>query len=145
MKSSIILPEKYEKIFMLEAQKVGLVKPIDFELYYPGQGMDNCDDFEYLMKNYSKCHNARQQLFQMMLLYDDLVIPVSDPTYDYNELNNIGGCSLYSLDNFANFDPIHEEGHEQFAEYLKPVLLPSVKRYIRKYINMKTDDISYTS
>lgn len=136
MKNSIILPTKFEKIFMAEARKSDLIKHIDI-----GEDFAEYDAWEDEL--YSKYHKSRQSLFQMILLYDELIIPSADPTYEYDKLLSNGNFSIYSFDDFVQYDPVHEEGHLQFAEYLKPVIIPVVTKELKKYFLIKDENISY--
>lgn len=136
MKNSIILPTKFEKILMAEARKSELVKHIDI-----GENFADYDIWEDEL--YSKYYKSRQSLFQMILLYDELIIPSADPTYEYDKLLSNGNISIYSFDDFVQYDPIHEEGHLQFAEYLKPAIIPVVTKKLKKYFLIKDKDISY--
>lgn len=138
MKNSIIIPEKFEKIFMIEASKEGLISHIDI-----GENYRECDELEREL--YSRYHQTRQKVFQMLLLYDEIIFPDFDPTYEYENLQNEGNFSIYSLDDFLQYDPIHEEGHIEFSEHVKPAIIPKITKELKKYIILKDDNVSYKS
>lgn len=138
MKNSIILPTKFENIFMIEARKSNLIKHIDI-----GEDLSRYDGWEE--KLYSKYHKARQNVFQMILLYDELIIPAADPTYEYDKLQDKDNFLIYSFDDYCQYDPIHEDGHIEFAEYLKPVIIPVITKELKKYFLIKDKSISYKS
>lgn len=126
MKNSLIIPGKFEEIFMLEAKKSGLIKHIDV-------GVDTSEFDNWKEKLFSRYYKSRQSLFQMILLYDDLIIPSADPEYDYSALNKRGNFSIYSFDDYLQYDPIHMESHAEFSHYLKPALIPHLAKELKEY------------
>ena len=90
MKDSIILPLNYEKVFMMEARKSGLIKHKEI---HNAPNFSYFDNHEYEL--YKRCSKAKQNLFQMILLYDELIIRDSDPTFEYNEIQNMGNFKIY--------------------------------------------------
>lgn len=138
MKNSIIIPEKFEKIFMIEASKEGLISHIDI-------GEDYTEYDEWEKELYSRYHQTRQKVFQMLLLYDEIIFPDFDPTYEYDNLKNKANFFIYSLEDFLQYDPIHEEGHMEFSEYIKPAVLSNIIKELKKYIVIKDENISFKS
>lgn len=137
MKNSIMLPLNYEKIFMVEARKSGLIKHIQID---DGIDTDELDRIEDVL--FKKHYRFRQKLFQMILLYDELIIQDFDPTYEYGKIKNMGNFKIYSFDDFYNYDSIHQEEHLLFAEYLKPALLPVIKKELKRMILINDKQLS---
>lgn len=127
MTSSLIIPERYEQILLIEAKKSGLVKNIDDDVVASNE-FDN-----WMEKYYSRYYKSRQNLFQMILLYDDLIIPSADPTYDYSGLNERDNFSIYSFEDYCQYDPIHMESHPEYSHYLKPALMPELIKTLKEY------------
>lgn len=136
MNNSIILPTKFENIFMIEARKSGLIHHIDM-----GEDFREYDEWEE--KLYSKYHASRQKMFQMILLYDNIIISSADPTYEYHRLQSRADFSLYSVEDFFQYDPVHTEGHLEFAKYVKPAIIPHVIKDLKKYFVIKDKGLSY--
>lgn len=139
MKNSIILPLNYEKIFMIEARKNGLIERIEMD------GMPDIKQFEqYEEQIYSKNHRIKQNLFQMILLYDELIIQESDPNYDYRKIQELGKFKIYPFEEFYSFDAVHQENNSLYAEHLKPAILKHLKNEIKPYFEFKSDGkVSY--
>lgn len=139
MKNSIILPLNYEKVFMMEARKSGLVKHIEIYDKPDFSAIDNYDD-----EMYKKYHKERQNLFQMILLYDELIIQDFDPTYEYDKIKDMGNFKIYSFDDFYYFDAIHQENNSLYAKYLKPAMLKYLKRELKYYFEFRYNNkVSY--
>lgn len=136
MKNSIILPSEFETIFMIEARKGGYIKHIDI-----GRDFSQIDSWEE--QENAKKYRTKQKLFQMLLLYDELIFPDADPTYEYEKLQEQGGISIYPIDDYLQYNPLLEEGHLEFAEYLKPAIIPVASKIIRSYIRENNSDVTY--
>lgn len=128
MKNSIILPLNYEKIFMIEARKCGLIKHMDI---YNNPDFYDIDKYEDEL--YKRYHKVKQNLFQMILLYDELIIQDSDPTYEYNKIENMGSFKIYPFDDFYNYNAKKQENNSIYAEYLKPAILAVLKKELKHY------------
>lgn len=139
MKNSIILPLNYQKIFMTEARKCDLITPIEIDT------APNIREFEqYEDEIYKRCYRIKQNLFQMILLYDELIIPDFDPVYEYDKLNNMDNFKIYSFDDYYYYDAIHEENNSLYAEYLKPAILKLLKKQLKLYFEVSNSrKVSY--
>lgn len=139
MKNSIILPLNYEKIFMMEARKSGLIKHKEI---YDAHDLSYFDHQEDIL--YKKCYKVKQNLFQMILLYDELIIQDSDPTYEYNEIENMGNFKIYPFDDFYYYNASQQENNALYAEYLKPAIFKLLKKELEPYFEVKYNKrISY--
>lgn len=126
MRNSIILPLNYEKIFMIEARKSGLIKHIEVHRDFDYNEIDYYEE-----EMYRRCYKIKQNLFQMILLYDELIIQDSDPTYEYKKIENLGTFKIYSFDDFYNYNAKEQENNPLYAEYLKPAILKVLKKQLR--------------
>ena len=133
MRQSIILPDRLENLLVFEAEKCGLVK-----LYYnfadelySGSDLDALDiNFKQMMESR---FDDRQNLFRMLLLFDEVILSSVTQNYDYNKLKQTGMFSVYYLEDEINSDPMHQECHIEYAKYLKPAILPVFERSICSY------------
>ncbi|MBD5530238.1 MAG: hypothetical protein HDR02_17810 [Lachnospiraceae bacterium] len=126
MKNSIILPLNYEKVFMIEARKSGLIKHVEIPNAPDLYGFDHYEE-----ELYKRCYRLKQNLFQMILLYDELIIQDSDPTYEYDKIENIGNFKIYPFDDFYYYNARELENNVLYAEYLKPAILGVLKKNLR--------------
>ncbi len=116
---------------MIEARKSGLIKPMDI---YDAPDFHDIDKYEdELYKSYYK---VKQNLFQMILLYDELIIQDSDPAYEYNKIENIGNFKIYTFDDFYNYNAREQENNSLYAEYLKPAILAVLKKELKPYFEV---------
>lgn len=139
MKNSIILPLNYEKVFMMEARRSGLIKHKEIP-----NAPDLSDFDHYEDEVYKRYYKVKQNLFQMILLYDELIIQDSDPTFEYNKIENMGNFKMYPFDDFYYFDAIHQENNALYAEYLKPAILRILKRNLKSYFSISNNGkVSY--
>lgn len=119
MRNSIILPEKYEDILMIEANKCGLLK------------FDTGFDPQLIPKD-TRCFKTREKIFQMILLYDEIIIPTSRLGYQYDDLKNVGNFLIYPIEDYALCDPTYNKEHLWYAKYLKQAILPVALKQLRK-------------
>lgn len=139
MKNSIILPLDYQEVFMMEARRSGLIKHKEIP-----NTPDLSDLDHYKDEIYKKYYKVKQNLFQMILLYDELIIQNSDPTFEYNEIENMGNFKIYTLDDFYYFDAVHQENNALYAQYLKPAILKRLKKDLKPYFSINNNrKISY--
>lgn len=133
MRSSIILPNNLETLFIYEAEKSGLVK----SLYNPAN--DLYDESEIVAANiyYKQWLDSkildRQNLFRTLLLFDDVILSNVTQNYDYDALIKTGMFSLFYMEDALESDPIHQDGHIEYATHLKPAILPVFENDIRAY------------
>lgn len=132
VKNSIIIPRNYERAFIYEAKRDNLIRRIDF-----GDDFDKNDEYEDLEDAFLKNNRIRQNLFQMILLYDNIIFPDMDPTFDCSTLKSMDDFSIYSFQDLLEFDAIHQEGHVLFADHLKSAITPVITRDIKKYFSMR--------
>lgn len=139
MRNSIILPFNYEKIFVIEAKKSGLIKPKEI-----------CDDSSlseiyHEDEIYNRCYRTRQNLFQMILLYDELIMQDFDAAYDFNKINSFGHFKIYPFEDFYYFDAVNHEDNSLYAEYLKPAMLKCLKKGSKDFFESKNNKkVSYS-
>lgn len=152
MRNSIIIPSKFEDIFRIEAKKCGLIKLNEEKereyiksLMEFAPSMVNKNYEAILEKKYSKCYKTRQKLFQMILLYDEIILSKSEPQYHYDDLENIGNFTIYSFEDFFNYHPRQEEEHLFYANYLKPAIMPVLKREYKELFPRRIKGISLNS
>lgn len=139
MKNSIILPLNYEKVFMMEARRSGLIKHIEIP---NAPELSAFDDYENEV--YKRSYKVKQNLFQMILLYDELIIQESDPTFEYYEIGNLGNFKIYPFEDFYYFDAKYQENNVLYAEYLKPAILKILKNDLKSYFPIRNNKkISY--
>lgn len=139
MKSSIILPSNYEKIFMIEARKSGLIKHIEIDYISDYKYIDQYDE-----QMLNKCYKMKRNLFQMILLYDEIIIQSFDPSYEYESIKNAGNFKIYSFDDFYYYDASNQENNSLYAEYLKPAILKYLKKEIKSYFEFRSNGkVSY--
>lgn len=139
MKNSIILPLNYEKVFMMEARKSGLIKHKEIPNTPDLSAVDQYED-----EVYKRYYKVKQNLFQMILLYDELIIQDSDPTFEYNKIENMGNFKMYPFDDFYYFDAKQQENNALYAEYLKPAILKLLKKELKSYFPISNNrKVSY--
>ena len=109
---------------MMEARKSGLIKYVEFDA--DSYALDKYED--EICKNHYK---IRRNLFQMLLLFDELIIEFSDPRYDYHKIKEMGNFTIYPFDDFWYYNPLGEEENSLYAKYLKPAILPIIVRKIK--------------
>lgn len=132
IKNSIIIPNKYERAFIYEAKKDGLIKYIDF-----GDCFDENEEYKEAEDALLKNNRIRQNLFQMILLYDNIIFPDMYPYYDCNALKIMDNFSIYSFEDLLEFDAINQDDHVLFAELLKPAITPIITKEITKYFPIR--------
>lgn len=146
MRNSIIIPAKFDDIFRMEAKKSGLIKlneEKEREYMESAPSMINLES--RLEKKYARWYKTRQKLFQMILLYDEIIIPTAAPQYYYDELENAGNFTIYSLEDFFHYRPMLEEEHIFYAKYLKPAILPVLKKEYKELFPILEKGVSLNS
>ncbi len=139
MRNSIILPLNYEKVFMMEARRSGLIRHKEIPNAPDFSAFDHCED-----EVYKRHYKVKQNLFQMILLYDELIIQESDPTYDYYEIEKLGNFKIYPFEDFYYFDAKQQENNVLYAEYLKPAILKALKNNLKSYFPIcNNEKVSY--
>ena len=123
MRDTIILTSQYEMQLVHEAQKEGLIKEQDFLAEIDFSPSFTELDNELYELSFGTATPDRQKLFQMMLLYDNVILESAPPLYDYDKLESSGNIKVYTTDDFLDSIPIKIEKPDAFAEYLKPALI----------------------
>ena len=133
MRNSIILPNYLDSLFTYEAEKSGLIKPF----YNPANELYDGHNFEAAEKAYSLFLDNRtkdkQNLFRILLLFDDIILPNATQNYDYDKLIKTGMFSVFFLEDALLSDPIHQDGQIEYAKHLKRAIVPVFEKNIRSY------------
>lgn len=132
MRTAIVLPRQYEGQFVYEAKKSGLATKLHIDA---PNTLSAEEAFEIDELMYARAWSTRQKIFQMVLLFDEIIIPGIDPINDYSGLEETGFFSFSSLDDYLNYASENELYDECIAtsEYLKPVLIPVLYKRISCY------------
>lgn len=145
MRNTIILPAKLESLFVYEAEKSGLVKSI----YSPADEIYDKDDltsadifFKHMLDNKIV---DRQNLFRTLLLFDDIILSNATENYEYDKLIETGFFSIFYLEDALSSDPIHSDGHIEFATYLKPAILPVFENVVKSYFRYGEAEGGFTN
>ena len=75
----------------------------------------------------------KQNLFRMLLLFDDIILSNATQDYAYDNLIKTGMFSIFYMEDALEADPIHQDGHIEYATYLKPAILPVFEDAVRPY------------
>lgn len=133
MRDTIILPSNLETLFIYEAEKSGFVK----QLYNPADDLFAERDLAAADKYYKQLLDNkiidRQNLFRTLLLFDDIILSNATQNYDYDKLIKTGLFSIFYLEDELASDPIHQDGHIEYATHLKPAILPVFENDIKSY------------
>ena len=145
MRQSIILPDILQTQFIYEAEKSGLVKPCN---NYADDLYDRKDlaaaEMHYKQMLERKTVD-KQNLYRMLLLFDDIILSNVTQNYNYEKLTSTGMFSVFFLEDALLSDPIHQDGHIEFAKYLKPAIIPVYKKYIKSYFRLGHAKDGFTS
>ncbi len=133
MRQSIILSNDYEQLFLHEAEKNGLIELLPSyadELY----DLDELKDAESFYNLFLDSQvEKRRNLFRIILLFDEIILPQAPENYNYQRLKDNGNFKIISFDDFYYDDPIHKDGHELYAQCLKPAILPLAEQRLSSY------------
>ena len=144
MRDTIILTSQYEMQLVHEAQKEGLIKEQDDLAETDFSPSCTELDNELYELTFGTATPDRQKLFQMMLLYDNVILESAPPLYDYDKLESSGNIKVYTTLDFLDSIPIKSEKPDAFAEYLKPALINSLCNDLRGYFpNIDSSDKTY--
>lgn len=128
MRESVVLPESYHALLIDEGLQEGLLKEIDIGNY---EGLDKNLIRESVVIRAKPFLVQRQDFYQTMLLYDNLIIPEEDPTVDYSGLME-NGIITTPIEEYLAYNPLKEEGHKESAEYLRGAVVPVIAKSIEK-------------
>lgn len=145
MRQAIILPTIYENIFINETETAGLITP----LYNPADKMYPPEELEEAKIYYKNMLKGRkediQNLYRILLLFDNIILPEATPDYNYDNLLNRGSFTLYRFEDMYEYDPFHQEGHYSYARHLKEAILPIYKKRIQSYFPIGTPVDGFSS
>lgn len=143
----ILLPETFTGTVENIVNKDGLVKGIvDSTIEYEAFLNDvrkrdsTFDENEFLKFSYHRQRRNKkkeQQLYQMLLLYDEVLFTSFDFefNYDYSELKKIGGLVYLSneqVDDLAYKDKLRKIDFD-FSQYIKPAVIHNLKNRIKPF------------
>lgn len=141
MRTTIILPRDYEGQFVYEARKCGLATKIDI----PGPNAFSSVQEDALDQALYFHYGARKQkIFQMVLLFDEIIIPAIDPTNDYSQLQKSGYFNISSLDDYMHYAQKNKLYDDCIADslYLKHALLPVLNKRLTSFYDNDIKTIS---
>jgi len=132
MRTAVVLPRRYEGQLLYEAKKSGLA--IEHEIPVPG-GLTREENEELDNNLYGTAWALRQKMFQMILLFDEIIIPGISPLNDYQRLMDTGFFSMSTIDDYMSYatekDLYSECGLT--SKYLKPALLPILHKKLSQH------------
>lgn len=152
----ILLPESFTGTVENIVNKDGLVKGIvdatkEYEAFYNDVRKHDStfDEEEFLKFSYHRQRRNKkkeQQLYQMLLLYDEVLFTSFDFefNYDYSELKTIGGLVYLSneqVDDLAYKDRLRKIDFD-FSQYIKPAVIHNLKNRIKPFYQIKNEKIS---
>lgn len=133
MRDAIILPHNYELLLIYEAERSGVIK----QLYNPADELYDEYDLAAGKKYYQQLMDEKisdkQNLFRMLLLFDDIILSNVTQDYAYDNLIKTGMFSIFYMEDALEADPIHQDGHIEYATYLKPAILPVFEDAVKPY------------
>lgn len=152
----ILLPETFTGTVENIVNKDGLAKGIvDSTIEYKAflNDVRKCDstfdeneflEFSYHRKRRNK--KKEQQLYQMLLLYDEVLFTSFDfeLNYDYSKLKKIGGLVYLSneqIEDLAYKDKLRKIDFD-FSQYIKPAVIYNLKNRIKPFYQVKDKKIS---
>jgi hypothetical protein len=143
MRTAVILPRHFESQFVYEAEKCGLATRIDMSHIIPN-ALSLEAEKQFDIEMYERCYAMKQKIFQMILLFDEIIIHGIMPTHEYSKLTETGFFSLSNLENFMAY-PFENGLYDDcvaVSQYLKPALLPSLKKNIGRWYIIRDKRIS---
>ena len=141
MRTTIILPRDYENQFIYEARKCGLATKLDIPMPCPLLPEQE-DILDQAM--FSRFGARKQKIFQMVLLFDEIIIPAIDPTNDYTKLTNSGFFHISSLEEYMQYartNNLYDDCVED-SLYLKHALLPILYKGLTSFYENDISTIS---
>lgn len=130
MRDSIILPESYQNILIYEGMKSKKIQCV-----YSGFTSEELTQINKIHEDmYIRFESQRQRFYQTILLYDNIIIPAADPTFNYSYYED-KGFLFRDMDDFLSYNPIKEEDNSYSAEYLKGAIVCEIQKIIRRSIS----------
>jgi len=142
VRKSIILSKTYEQIFLLEAEKSGLISYLDdLEYLYD---FDVAADRSFWHNHLEGLSKKRQNLFRIALLFDEIILESAPSHYDFSRLKGEGNIKIFPFEDFYYNNPIYKEGHELYAQHLKPAILPVAEKRLQSYFREIPQNVIYS-
>lgn len=141
----ILLPETFGGTVENVVNKEGLAKGIidttpEYKLFLTNvKDMDNIfDEKDFLKFSYHKQRRNKireQQLYQMLLLYDEVLFTSFDFefNYDYSELKKVGGLIYLNDEQICKmaYGDRNRKIDFNFSQYIKPAVIHNIKNEIK--------------
>ncbi|WP_024295839.1 hypothetical protein [Lacrimispora indolis] len=144
MRQSVILPSTHDHIFLYEAQDSGLVKRIPSyadELYDSNELKMAEEDYKNHLRSIP---GLKQELFQSILLFDEIILDKADMNYNYKDLEETGLFRVIDFEKSYYYNPMQEEGHIEYAGYLEPAIIPVLLKRLNRYFPLIPKGINFT-
>jgi len=145
MRQSIILPGKFEPVFLYEARKTGLIEELPSyadDLYNKEELAEANHLYDIILESKKE---TRKKIFRMLLLFEEIILPQASPVYDYNQLQSVGNFRIISFEEFYYDNPIYKEEHVLYAEQLKPAIIPVAEKELKRYFKVIPENINYSN
>lgn len=139
MTRAVILPDSYITLLEYEGINSGILTNVLRREEHPDVDFDYLD--KSLKEDYNRYRNQKQKFYQMILLYDDLVIPQADSTIDYGNLVPYG-FSVYALEDSLSYDPMGESGYKDLATIYKPAIVKRLVSLSKDNLVLSNPEIS---
>ena len=144
MRHSVILSNQYEQLLLHEAEKSGLIKELPIlpeGLYDPDEMQEVSLFFDSLLE---KRIEERKKLLQVILLFDEIILPSAPGSYDYNRLNDIGTFKIYPFDDFYYDSSKKTEDHDLHVQQLKRAIIPVAEKKLKSYYEKIPNNLDYS-
>ena len=125
-----------------EARKSGYFKEIPYPDEVDWLSREESDNL-YEEINGKIKRNKINNLFQMLLLYDNVTIPAFIEWDDYSKLEETGYIKINTYDNMREYmSSLHGNLDYEYGQYIKPALFNSIKKIINNfnYIKFENDE-----
>lgn len=152
----ILLPETFTGTVENMVNKDGLVRgivdaTIEYDAFLSDIGeldpaFDKKKFLEFSYHRERRNKKKEQQLYQMLLLYDEVLFTSFDFefNYDYSELKKIGGLVYLSdeqVNNLAYTDRARKIDFD-FSQYIKPAVIYNLKNEIKPFYKLRDKNYS---
>lgn len=126
MRDKIIIPDSYNDLLVFEARKEGLISSVSGVF-------DNATHEENFLQKWgeeSRAYaNQKQHLFQLLLLYGEIILPNSIPVFDYTNLREFG-INTHFLQFEAGIQALVEDTND-CKDILRPAIIPRIEYIIK--------------
>lgn len=128
MREKVILPDSYCSLLVLKAKEENIIDV--FPNFY--DEVVRPEDVMGILRSEAKPYmNQLQKMYQLLLLYGDIIMPRAVPMLDYKPFNNIGFQT-----HFLEFDcgtyGLFDADSEASARLLKPIVIKRIEGIIRQ-------------